>query len=214
MIVRAERPSPSAMPPAGDQLDPPVVDPLRRDRLKRKLAEVGQEAPLDDPAVVDDGRRAPLAVVLDVAQPLARGLGKGDRAGEPRPARQVVTPGVGEDRVELALGALLGQVALGGPSPLRPHLAEHDLMLALGVAPLRHPSVARLPLPAEDVAADRRFSEDDRGGTHASKVGRSPDRKMCPEMCPQLGKNVPFGTQRTGRNSALQSRTGETRRRS
>ena len=28
---------------------------------------------------------------------------------------------------------------------------------------------------------------------------------MCPEMCPQLGKNVPFGTQRTGRFSALQS---------
>ena len=33
------------------------------------------------------------------------------------------------------------------------------LVLALGVPPLRHPAVARLPLSAEDFAADRQFAE-------------------------------------------------------
>ena len=111
-------------------------------------------------------------------------------------------PGVGEDRVKLALGALLRQVAVGRPAPLRPRLPENDLVLALGVAPLRHPAVARLPFPAEDVAADRGFTEKHRGRTHRPRVGHPQDRKMCPEMCPQLGKTVPNWTELTGRESA------------
>jgi hypothetical protein len=125
-----------------DQLDPPVVNPLRRDRLKRQLAEVGEQSPLHDPAVVGDRRGAALAVVLDVAQPLARRLGEGDRAGEAGLAGDPVAPGVGEDRVELALGALLGQVALCWPPSPRPRLAKDGLVWP---SPSRHFAIQRSP---------------------------------------------------------------------
>lgn len=91
----------------GDEMGAVVVDELGRERAQRQLPEQRDEHVVGHAAVVPQRGRASAAVVLDVAQPLRRGVGEGDvvratRRVEARPS------GGHEDLVEQNLGALLG----------------------------------------------------------------------------------------------------------
>lgn len=62
-----------------NQLAPPIVDVVWRDRVQRHRAEGRQQMDRDGAAVIAHCRWPALAVMLDVVQPGGDGLGEGHR---------------------------------------------------------------------------------------------------------------------------------------
>lgn len=103
------------------------------------------------------------------------GLSRSTPSSSPHGPEQLAPPCIREDRVELAPGELLRQVAGGRAAALGPGATEHALVLAGGVAPFGHPAVTGLALLAKDVAADGCGPNDAEGGRRSKSI-RKPIR--------------------------------------
>lgn len=128
-----------------------VLDRLGGDGLHRRAPELGQQVRIQRAPVPHDRRPPPLAVQLDVAQPLGGYVG--ERRTRLDSSRQLPALGCREDAAQLGLGGLARVVALRWAPALGPRGAEQLLhLLTIGEAVLRVPLVAALALYELDVA--------------------------------------------------------------
>lgn len=129
----------------------PRLNVRGRDRLDREIAEGGEELRLKERSIAGDGRGLAASVVLDVAQPLIGGLGKG-HFGLDEP-RERASTGFIENVPQPSLGGAFGEIARRGTAAIGPGCADLSLHLAPVWEPvLRKPLRPALSLDSENVS--------------------------------------------------------------
>ena len=166
----------------------PSVDDGGGDVLERQVAQCGKEVRADGaPVVIERGALASPVMLHPPQEVLAR---VGERHAAAVLAGETALPRCGEDLPQRRLGGSLGQVPGGRPATARPRRPEPLLLLtAVGQPVLHVPLRTAFPIHPEHMARDRLIGDD--GSLEHRPQRYRPDRKACPEPCPELGRYVP-----------------------